>query len=133
VTVYKNIVIYHHLLSFTDIIDLDSMNEKNKKNGKNENKKMYYGMGPVPKGKIRASAEHCVRANQIRYYGIKAIDKNLLKQSKHIAPNLLKEQLKLKQIENRATILLNDYKLVKLVLAKENVSSAKQIVAEKKN
>lgn len=95
-------------------------------------KKMYYGIGPVPKGKIRAPPEHCVRMNQIRYYGIKAIDKTLLQESRQLAPNLLKEQFKLKEIENRARVLLNDYKTIKLILEKDNIPPSKLSKLEKK-
>lgn len=95
-------------------------------------KKMYCGIGPVPKGKIRASPEYCVKKNQIRYYGIKAIDKTLLKKPTRRAPNLLKEQFKLKMLENRAKKLLSEYKTIKLVLEKDNISQSKSSQLEKK-
>lgn len=95
-------------------------------------KKLYYGIGPVPKGKVRASPEQCIHMNQIRYYGIEAIDKTLLKKLNQTAPNLLKEQLKLKNIENQARSLINDYKTIKLILEKNNISTPELSKMERK-
>lgn len=38
----------------------------------------YCGVGKVPKGKRRGSMKQCAEAGQIRYYGIKKVDKRTL-------------------------------------------------------
>ena len=43
---------------------------------------LYYGVGPVPIGHRQATVEEAINANQIRYYGIVAIDPNILNQVK---------------------------------------------------
>jgi len=63
---------------------------------------MYCGIGKIPRGKTRGTPEYCVQSNQIRYYGLEKIDKNLLKRAKGLTSDLIKEQLKLKKIEDEA-------------------------------
>jgi hypothetical protein len=92
---------------------------------------MYCGVGPIPKGKIRGTPEYCVQTNQVRFYGLEAIDESLLKQAKGKTSNLIKEQLKLKKIEDDAKILIKDVKNVKLIL-EENATPAQQKKAQKK-
>jgi hypothetical protein len=44
---------------------------------------IYCGFKKVPKGKKRGTAKQCFTSNQIRYYGIKAIDEDLLESLLH--------------------------------------------------
>lgn len=72
----------------------------------------YCGAGPLKKGQVRAPPEYCVQNNQIRYYGIVAIDESLLKKTS--VKSLIKEQIKLKKIEDKAKILIRDHKHLKI-------------------
>jgi hypothetical protein len=97
-----------------------------------ENNNMYCGIGPIPKGKIRATPEYCVQTNQVRYYGLKLIDKDLLKQAKGKTTSLIKEQLKLKKIEDNAKILVKDVRNLKVILEDELSKPSQQKKAQKK-
>ena len=66
---------------------------------------MYCGIGPIPKDKTRGTPEYCVRTNQVRYYGLMQIDKKLLNQAKGKTTDLIKEQLKLKKIEDKHLVI----------------------------
>ena len=75
---------------------------------------MYCGIGNVPKGKVRGTAEHCMGANQVRYYGIEKIDKKLLNQRKDGIQSVAKERYKLsnliadtKQANRKGFMMLN--------------------------
>ena len=93
---------------------------------------MYCGIGPIPKDKTRGTPEYCVRTNQVRYYGLMQIDKKLLNQAKGKTTDLIKEQLKLKKIEDNAKILIKDVKNLKLVLENEAIKPSQQKKAQKK-
>ena len=93
---------------------------------------MYCGAGPVPKGKIRGTPEYCVQTNQIRYYGLVAIDKDLLKTAKGQSSDLIKEQLKLKKIEDDAKVLIKEVKNLKIILDSERSSTSEVKRAKKK-
>ncbi|QGR54104.1 hypothetical protein [Moumouvirus maliensis] len=77
---------------------------------------MYCGIGKIPKNKIRGTAEYCLEANQVRYYGLKKIDPDLLSMTTSKKSNLVKEQLKLKRLQDDAKILIKEVKNVDLVL-----------------
>ena len=93
---------------------------------------MYCGIGKIPKGKIRGTPEHCIQANQIRYYGIEAIDPDLLNSAKGKTSNLIEEQIKLKKIEEQAKALINEVKKIKLILNSDNASTTQIKNAKKK-
>lgn len=40
--------------------------------------KKYCSIGKIPKGKVRGSMTDCVKARQVRYYGLKKIDPTLI-------------------------------------------------------
>ena len=94
--------------------------------------KMYCGAGPVPKGKVRGTPEYCVQTNQVRYYGIIAINPNLLKTAKGKTTDLVNEQLKLKKIENDAKILINEVKKLKIILDSKEASRTETKRAQKR-
>ncbi|AVL94971.1 hypothetical protein ma585 [Moumouvirus australiensis] len=77
---------------------------------------MYCGIGKIPKNKIRGTPEYCLEANQVRYYGLKKIDPDLLSMTTSKKSNLVKEQLKLKRLQDDAKILIKEVKNVDLVL-----------------
>src|ERR1700761_5187735 len=93
---------------------------------------MYCGVGKIPKGKIRATPEYCVQNNQVRYYGLVAIDQNLLKSAKGESSNLTKERLKFQKAKDEAEILLKDIQTQKLIVEKKNEAKDKVKVAQKK-
>lgn len=92
---------------------------------------MYCGAGSVPKGKERGTAEYCVQTNQIRYYGIEAIDETLL-QNRGKGKNIIKEKLKLKKIEDDAKLLIKDVSRTKMVINSEKSKPSERKKAEKK-
>ena len=47
-----------------------------------EKDNMYCGSSKNPKEKILDTPEYCVQTNQVRYYGIEKINKDLLKAPK---------------------------------------------------
>ena len=59
----------------------------------NNNKKIYCGAKDVPKNKKRGSIADCVKANQIRYYGLNSINEKVFNNMKK-ANKLKKEQEK---------------------------------------
>lgn len=95
-------------------------------------KDMYCGIGKIPSGKIRGTPEHCVQTNQIRYYGLELIDEDLLKEAKGKTSSLIKEQLKLKKIEDDAKILIKEVKNLKIILDDDDSKPAHQKKAQKK-
>lgn len=79
--------------------------------------KMYCGIGDVPKGKVRASLDYCIKNNQVRYYGLVAIDPKVLEKYKaKRTSNLIKEQLKLKRLEDDGKILVKEYRNLKVIV-----------------
>lgn len=92
---------------------------------------MYCGINVVPPGKTLGTPEYCVQTNQVRYYGLELIDEDLLNQAKGTSSNLIKEQLKLKKIEDDAKILINEVKNIKIILEK-NTKPIQQKKAQKR-
>ena len=92
----------------------------------------YCGMGPVSKGKVRAPPEYCLKNNQVRYYGIVAIDPELLKSVKSKTSSLVKEQLRLKKIEDDAKILIKEVKNLKIILDDDKARPSVQKKAQKR-
>lgn len=77
---------------------------------------MYCGIGPVPRGKVRGTPEYCIQTNQVRYYGLKKIDKSLLKNLKGSTTDLTKEKMKLRKIQDEAKILIKEVKKLRIIL-----------------
>ena len=75
---------------------------------------MYCGVGRIPKGKRRGTIEECIKANQIRYYGLQPIDIKLLTKKKQL--DLTDETLKLRTLYEKRKILKNEYAKVKILL-----------------
>lgn len=92
---------------------------------------MYCGIGAVPRGKERGSAEHCVRVNQVRYYGKLAIDPKVLDKAKLSKGNLIQEQLKLKKIEDDAKVLVRNVKQIRIILDDKNAPDKQKAMARK--
>jgi len=105
----------------------------NKKEEKEEKEKpMFCGVGDPPKGRERGTPEFCVQTNQVRYYGLVPIDKRLLITAKGKTSSLIKEQLKLRRLEDDAKLLVNNVKNVKLILSNDNAKPSKIKAAENK-
>ena len=94
--------------------------------------KYYCSIGPVPKGKTLGEPEYCLETKQVRYYGKVAIDKKLLESIKKNVSNLIKEQLKLKKIHDDAKILVNEVKMIKIILSDQSAKPSKIKRAEDK-
>ncbi len=90
----------------------------------------YCGIGEAPKGKKRGDAEYCAKANQVRYYGLHKIDRDLLKAAK--APSLDGERLKLAKLNQDAIILVKEFKKNQAIINDPEVKPVKIKLAEKK-
>lgn len=79
---------------------------------------MYCGISKVPKGKRRGTAEECIKANQIRYYGLNELDPDLLKpkKKKKKTKDLQEEQQKLYILQQKAKKLVKEFSLIKIIL-----------------
>lgn len=77
---------------------------------------MYCGIGPIPKGKQRGTPEYCLNKKQVRYWGIKKIDKQILEALEQVNYELLlqKEKFKLLKLTGNAKILIKDIKNTQL-------------------
>lgn len=95
-------------------------------------KKSYCGIGKIPKDQVRGTPEYCVQNNQIRYYGLHKIDKDLLKTAKGQVTNLNKEKLKLKRLEDDARILIKTVKNLKIILEDRDSTPSQIKKAQKK-
>jgi len=106
---------------------------KSKKTKVNKAEEGYCGAGAVPRGKYRASAEYCVQRNQVRYYGLKKIDAELL-EKKVKTSDIDKERIKLKKIDLDADDLIKEFAKVKRILEDptSTKSQLKQANAKKK-
>lgn len=83
----------------------------------------FCGIGNVPKGKKRGTAQQCYNAKQVRYYGVEAIDSSLFKPKSR--DNLVKEQIKLRKLIDKAKILKNNVKKMDAIIGADK-STAKQ-------
>jgi len=83
---------------------------------------IYCGPGKIPKGKKLGTAKQCIKNKQLRYWGVKEVDPELLEgindelTAEKQKNMIIKEQLKLKKLEDNAKILINDYKKLKIKL-----------------
>jgi hypothetical protein len=77
---------------------------------------MYCGIGKVPKGKVIGTPEYCIQTNQVRYYGLKKIDKKLLDKIKGPKIDPMRERLKLRKIQDEAKILVKEARVLKIIL-----------------
>lgn len=86
----------------------------------------------IPKGKIRGTPEYCVQINQVRHYGVVAIDEKTLETAKGKSGDLVKEQLKMKKIESDAKVLLKEFKKLKIIAEEPGATKKEKTSAEKK-
>ncbi|MEM3063143.1 MAG: hypothetical protein QW303_06350 [Nitrososphaerota archaeon] len=93
---------------------------------------MYCGIRKIPKGRERGTPEYCLKANQVRYYGLVKIDKKLLEKVKGKQLDLQKELMKFKKLEYEAKYLIRIAKNLKFILEDERMSKAQKKSAQKK-
>jgi hypothetical protein len=74
----------------------------------------YCGINKVPKGKRLGTAKECMKAKQIRYYGLSKVDKKIFKEEEDIEQILQKEELKRVKLGNRTVKLMKDFRSNKL-------------------
>lgn len=103
---------------------------------------MYCGIGSIPKNKRRGTAEYCIKNNQVRYYGIKRVDPELVETLKKVSrSSLTKEILKLRKIQDEVKILVSEYRKAKIIQEHKDSTPAEvkraakkiQKIVEKKN
>ncbi len=93
----------------------------------------YCGIHDVPKGKVRGSAQHCLKCNQARYYGIEEIDPMLLKKITLAKKyNLNAERIKLRNIRSNGEALLKEIKRMRIIMDNENVTDSEYKKAKKR-
>lgn len=93
---------------------------------------MYCGVKNPPKGRERGTPEYCAERNQVRYYGIKKINKKLVRTEAGPAPSLIKEQLKSKKLMDDAKILVKDSKIVKIIMESDKSTNSEKKKAQKR-
>lgn len=74
----------------------------------------YCGVNNPPRGKVRGTPEQCLGAKQVRYYGVEKINPRLLK--KEDGPDLTKERLKLKNLEDKGKKILRETTNLKIII-----------------
>lgn len=95
---------------------------------------MYCGIGPVPKGKERGTAEYCANNKQIRYFGLEKLTDDVIKQllnKKKKEKTLLQEQFALKKLEDRGKMLLNKVKNLTVIIENPDERPSKVKSADK--
>lgn len=85
-----------------------------------KNEKLFYGIGDIPKNKIRANEKESLEANQVRYYGKEKIDPELLLNNKKL-PNLEKANA------NVSIAKIEYESLVKKLKAEEDIKKKEKI------
>lgn len=79
---------------------------------------LYYGVGTPPKGKRRANVKEALEANQIRYYGLKKVDKRIVTKAQK------KDQDKqtIRDLQNKKIRLFARIKnMIKLIKAEKDI------------
>jgi len=61
-----------------------------------KNKKYYCGIKKIPKKKRRGTMKECVMDSQVRYYGLKKVDKRLIDASKRLKKKMSKKSILIK-------------------------------------
>lgn len=94
---------------------------------------LYYGVGPVPKGKRRATLQEAKNAGQLRYYGEVAVSPaQLVPTQKKKVRNLTDEQLKLRKMQDMFGIWTKELKMLNLVINDPQNTPKKTKNAQKK-
>nr|QBK89105.1 MAG: uncharacterized protein LCMiAC02_01980 [Mimivirus LCMiAC02] len=61
-----------------------------------KDRKYYCGINKIPKKKRRGTMKECVMDSQVRYYGIKKVDKRLIDASKRLKKKMSKKDISIK-------------------------------------
>jgi hypothetical protein len=103
----------------------------------------YCGAGPVPKGKVRGSAEYCYQNNQVRYWGLHKIDKSIIEAAQQVKKevDLNTERAKRLRMRDAMKKLINEVIMVNLQMDAEGVRESelkklrkkKQDIVERRN
>lgn len=94
----------------------------------------YCGIGKIPKGKKRGTAEECIKANQIRYYGLEKIDMDTVNKAKKKKPKTgtyIQESIKLINLRTKARVLVEKIKTAKVIIESEGTSKAQKNEAKR--
>lgn len=89
----------------------------------------YCGIGKIPKGKKRGTAKECIKANQIRYYGLEKIDMDAINKAKKKKPKTgtyIQESIKLINLNTKARVLIEKIKTAKVIIESEGTSKAQK-------
>lgn len=92
----------------------------------------YCGIAKIPRGKVLGTPEYCMGINQVRYYGLELIPPGLLEKVKNKESDLIKEQLKLKHLQDEGKLLIRNVKNVKVILETEGMRASTVKKAELK-
>ena len=61
-----------------------------------KDKKYYCGIYKIPENKRRGTMKECIMSSQVRYYGIKKVDKRLIDASKRLKKKISKKNISIK-------------------------------------
>jgi len=95
-------------------------------------KEPYCGSKSVPKNKVRGTMKECADSNQVRYWGVKKIDKKFLGDQKEKVVDVENEIIKLKNMEAEGGILLKEIKKTKLIIKLRKEGNKKYKIYQKK-
>lgn len=86
----------------------------------------YCGIGKIPKGKKRGTVEQCIKANQIRYYGLEKIKLDDINKTKKKKLDYDAEVIKRTNLLTQAKNLLEKIKTAKAIIAIEDIPAKKR-------
>ena len=93
----------------------------------------YCGVGNVPKGKKRGTAKECIKANQVRYYGLEKIDIDKINKIKKKSKtgSYIDESLKLINLNTKAKVLTQKIRTAKAIISSDGTTKSQKNEAEK--
>lgn len=96
----------------------------------------YCGIGKIPKGKKRGTAKECIKANQVRYYGLEKVDMDKINKTKTGTKKpktgtYIQESIKLINLTTKARVLVEKIKTAKVIIESEGTSKAQKNEAKR--
>jgi len=111
------------------------MSKTTKKKTKKTKAEFYCGpKTPVPSGKERGTAGYCASKNQVRFYGVKKIDKDILKthEKKPKNTDVVTEGMKYRKLVEKRKLMVKKFEVAKIIADNENETPGRRRAAEKK-
>jgi len=91
--------------------------------------KIVCGLKEPKKGEKRGSASKCHDKHQIRYYGLVAVDPEILLK-KNRTKTLLDEQIAYKRLQDEAVVLINKSKKLQIIIKEDSYTKKQKAKAK---